>query len=403
MLFPHQGAPARHIAGAHGAHLQVPHRDTRFSHSGRYRTNGTALFSPANRSSYSRPNRRELNCPDTREGVLVSLGSGLKMRATMSTAWSKVWIALALLVVTAAQGETLYERDGITLEGTVRMVARDAATCQVREDDAHHAGNDGKPLHVWRLDYGAFNRSGNPLRQLTAHFQIEAEWPPCTNWSGLGQYPGPVQWAGSFETLQRTGGLEAGGEARETLYVLAIDGQQPRFSRWQLDFRFGETAASSGPAPANPPAPERPPGPPRPVCDDTFDQWDDPPCWLELADRPDCYVWNTNYTPHKPVSWSGGCVEGRASGRGTATGTPVWFWEHDYSCSSAEAALGYCPPYESRGTYVDGKREGRWTEREAKNSVVEGPYVEGKRHGEWIEHRDGKVRRHRYSHGKYQE
>ena len=180
--------------------------------------------------------------------------------------------------------ETLYERDGITLEGTVRMVARDAATCQVREDDAHHAGNDGKPLHVWRLDYGAFNRSGNPLSQLTAHFQIEAEWPPCTNWTGLGQYPGPVQWAGSFETLQRTGGLEAGGEARETLYVLAIDGQQPRFSRWQLDFRFGETAASSEPAPANPPAPVRPPGPPRPVCDDTFDQWDDPPCWLELAE-----------------------------------------------------------------------------------------------------------------------
>ena len=156
-------------------------------------------------------------------------GSGLTMRANMRTTWSKVWVSLVLLVVTAARGETLYERDGITLEGTVRMVDRDAATCQVREDDAHHAGNNGKPLHVWRLDYGAFNWSGNPLSQLTAHFQIEAEWPPCTNWTGLGQYPGPVQWVGSFETLQRTGGLEAGGEARETLYVLAIDGQQPRF------------------------------------------------------------------------------------------------------------------------------------------------------------------------------
>ena len=114
-------------------------------------------------------------------------------------------------------------------------------------------------------------------------------------------------------------------------------------------------------------------------------------------------MWNTNYTPHKPVSWSGGCVERRASGKGTATGTPVWFWGHEDSCSSAEAALGYCPPYESRGMYVNGKREGHWTEREAQNSVVEGPYVDGKRHGEWIEHRDGKVYRHHYMHGKYQE
>ena len=164
------------------------------------------------------------------------------------------------------------------------------------------------------------------------------------------------------------------------------------------------TAPSASPArPEPPPAPEAPPRPSRPVCDETLDGWDDPPCWLKLASHPDCHVWNTNYTPHKPVSWSGGCVEGSASGKGTATGTPVWFWEHDYSCSSAEAALGYCPPYECVGMYVNGKREGRWTEKEAQNSVLEGPHVDGKRHGERIEHRDGKVYRHRYIHGKYQE
>ena len=60
----------------------------------------------------------------------------------MRTTWGNVWIALVLLTVTAAQGATLYERDGITLEGTVRMVARDAATCQVAADDTLHAGNE---------------------------------------------------------------------------------------------------------------------------------------------------------------------------------------------------------------------------------------------------------------------
>ena len=316
--------------------------------------------------------------------------------------------ALAVATAPAAAG-TLYEEQGVSLEGAVRLVGRNAATCQVLKEnetpETYEAtkANHGRPLHVWRLDYAALNGSGKVLSNLTAHFQIEAEWPPCTNWTGLGQYPGPVQWASSFETIQRTGGMQPAELATATAYVLAIDGQQPRFSRWQLDFRFGEPSAPPQSEAAAPPAPEAPPSPPHPVCDETFDQWDDPPCWLELASHPDCYVWNTNYTPHKPVSWSGGCVEGRASGKGTATGTPVWFWGHEYSCSSAEAALGYCPPYESRGTYENGKRDGHWIEREFKNSVLEGPYVDGKRHGEWIEHRDGKVYRERYVHGKYRE
>ena len=197
---------------------------------------------------------------------------------------------IAALAVAAAPvaAATLYEEQGVSLEGSVRMVARAAATCQVLADsetpEAYEAtkANHGRPLHVWRVDYGVFNGSGQSLGDLTAHFGIEAEWPPCTNWTGLGQYPGPVQWAGSFETLQRTGGLEAGGEARETLYVLAIDGQQPRFSRWQLDCRFGETATPSEPEPAVPPAPEPPPDPPllSPLCEETRE---DGVCWIELT------------------------------------------------------------------------------------------------------------------------
>ena len=102
------------------------------------------------------------------------------------------------------------------------MVHRTAATCQVLEENEsaesheHTKNNHGRSLHVWRLDDSVLNGSGQTLSDVTAHFQIEAEWLPCTNWMGLGQFSGPVQWAGSFETIQLTGGLQAGGEAAAT-------------------------------------------------------------------------------------------------------------------------------------------------------------------------------------------
>ena len=36
-----------------------------------------------------------------------------------------------LLLALAAPAATPYEREGVSLEGTVRLVGRDAATCQV--------------------------------------------------------------------------------------------------------------------------------------------------------------------------------------------------------------------------------------------------------------------------------
>ena len=298
--------------------------------------------------------------------------------------WIKTGMATGLLTVGALPAAILYEKDGIALEGTVRLVGRNAATCQVLEEnetpetyDATKA-NHGRPLHVWRLDYGALNASGKALSNLTAHFQIEAEWPPCTNWTGLGQYPGPVQWAGSFETIQRTAGLEVGGEARETVYVLAIDGQQPLFRNWQLDFRFGETTAKAEEVlrPIAPPPEPEPRLPPQPAC---VGPQDGAECWIEVTNHPRCYLWNDGYTPDEPVSWSGVCLDNRASGRGTVTGTPVRFAE--FPCGSEVG----CPPYQSRGAYQTGKKQGRWIERHAANLVSEGPYVDGKRHGHWID------------------
>ena len=333
-------------------------------------------------------------------------------------------LVAALAVATApAAADTLYEEQGVSLEGTVRLVGRNAATCQVLEENespetyAAIKANHGRPLHVWRLDYGALNASGQPLSDLTAHFQVEAEWPPCTNWTGLGQYPGPVQWAGSFETLQRTGGLEAGGEARETLYVLAIDGTEPRFANWQVDYRFGTAGEPGGEAPRAPAAvaPNLPPaaegGPtasplPKPLCEG---QEQGAECWRELANQPGCYLWTEFHLPTYRLEWTGGCSARLASGSGTLTvigegeehkhngayrnGKEEGHWTFRYASGSV---------YE--GPFLNGKRHGQWMERESNGTSAEGPYVNDERHGRWvIRYADGTVDEARYVHGEYQE
>ena len=163
----------------------------------------------------------------------------------MHACWTRIWIAASLFAAGAAQGETLYQRDGITLEGTVRMVTRGAGVCQVLAEnhppDVYEGmkANHGQPLDVWQLDFAARNGSGRRLAYLTAHLKIDSEWPPCTNWTGPeGRYGKRPQWAGSFETLQRVSGMEPGEQVSDTVYVLAFHSHEPRFENWQLDYRF---------------------------------------------------------------------------------------------------------------------------------------------------------------------
>ena len=175
----------------------------------------------------------------------------------MSASWIKTWIAAGILTASTAQGEILYQRDGITLEGTVRIENREGAVCQVLPD--HHPAdvyermraNHGKPLHVWRLHFAARNGSGRNLEHLTAHFSIASEAPLCTSWSGpLGNYAKPVQWANSFRVLQKPYGMDPDEEVSDTVFVLAFYDQQPKFESWNVDYRFGVAgpagAASSG-------------------------------------------------------------------------------------------------------------------------------------------------------------
>ena len=167
------------------------------------------------------------------------------------------WTAVGVLGVCAVHGETLFEQDGIMLEGMVRMVAREAGVCQVLEANEspesyeRMKANHGQPLHVWRMDFGARNGSGRRLEQLTANFKIDSEWPPCTNWTGPeGRYAKPVQWAGSFEVLQRPSGMQPGEEVADTVFVLAFHDREPRFENWQVDYRFAGGAESVADPPA---------------------------------------------------------------------------------------------------------------------------------------------------------
>ena len=52
--------------------------------------------------------------------------------------------------------------------------------------------NQGRPLHVWQLDMSVHNNTDKPLDFLSADFNIESPWPPCTNWSGEGRGGGPA-------------------------------------------------------------------------------------------------------------------------------------------------------------------------------------------------------------------
>ncbi len=154
-------------------------------------------------------------------------------------------LAVLVAAVAGVDAEILYERDGIRLEGTARRVTRGASVCNVvKERHSEQVyerikANHGRSLHVWRLDYAAHNGSGRQLEHLKASLTIAAEWPPCTTWSGPeGSYPKTVQSGGSIEVLQRPYGMGPSEQASDRVYVLALEGHEPRYGSWEIDYRI---------------------------------------------------------------------------------------------------------------------------------------------------------------------
>ena len=123
-------------------------------------------------------------------------------------------------------------------------------------------------------------------------------------------------------------------------------------------------------------------------------------CWMEVTGQPGCYVWDNVAVPDATVSWTvtwtGTCCEGRAQGEGTLK----WVW-----VESKHEDLGtsyYERTSESTGSLKEGKKHGKWTDRDANGRAWEGSYVEGKRQGEWVvRFSNGSVAEGPYMDGEY--
>ena len=155
------------------------------------------------------------------------------------------------------QGEVLYEREGIQLRGTARIITYNAAVCHVSEANytaeryEELKSNEGQPLHVWQLDFSVYNGSGRSLSYLRADFEMEATPPPCTNWTGEGPgggpsggpYSGTVFWGNQSRTLSTTVGMSAGEAKQGVVYLAVFHADRPSFERWSTQFNYGEGEA----------------------------------------------------------------------------------------------------------------------------------------------------------------
>ena len=112
-------------------------------------------------------------------------------------------------------------------------------------------------------------------------------------------------------------------------------------------------------------------------------------CWMEIAQKPGCHVWNPNPQPAERVTWTGECAGGLAQGAGTLT------WTSD---GSQQTETGRLQNGKHNGTWVirlangsvqegpivDGEPNGTWILRSASGTVEEGPLVNGERNGHWV-------------------
>ena len=182
------------------------------------------------------------------------------------------------LLGSPASAEILYDREGIQVQGTARIVSRNAATCNVLEEKyspeeyQKMKANQGRPLHVWQLDISAHNLTGKPLDFLSATFNIESPWPPCTNWSGEGPgggpsgdfvdaegQPQPVSWAGALKVLSMPYGMRVGQVERDTVFLAVFHEDRPVFKNWSVDYTFARQRSQGQQAPAAPQSREDPP------------------------------------------------------------------------------------------------------------------------------------------------
>ena len=266
-------------------------------------------------------------------------------------------VLLAFVTAPDAWAKRLYEIDGIELRGGARIVTYGAATCNVKEG-SHSAAeyerikdNDGQPLDVWQLDFSVYNGSGKWLDHLVARYGIESKWPDCTSWDGpTGTYSEPLQWADTIGIIQESGRnvVAPGATLTDSAFILVFHQDQPHFSNWSVDFRFGD-APHEEPGNADRPT-IVPEAQEQPFQIDAQQMCDSKPkgsaCWEKLTNISECYTWIPQSRPnYQIVTWTGDCSEGLAQGVGT------WKMQSLY------------PTVEGTGLLQKGKKQGHWVER----------------------------------------
>ena len=117
-------------------------------------------------------------------------------------------------------------------------------------------------------------------------------------------------------------------------------------------------------------------------------------CWMELENKPECYVWNDYLEKNEAATWIGTCSGGFAQGSGRLT--LVEGHERKYEVlglgSMADGKqIGIWTLHIDRGTvatgpFENGKANGMWMFRHESGEKEEGPVVEGEKHGRWIWH-----------------
>ena len=173
---------------------------------------------------------------------------GDPMQTRVLPRFTALTTALVLFTPLAAdlRGRPLLEDNGIELHGTEQLVLSRGGTCNVLESDTSYEArkdNQGAPMDIWRLEFAVRNGSGRWLDHLIARFQIEAEWPDCTNWDvpDGARFAQPIEWAGSAGHIQQSGRnvVAPGQTLTATKFFIVLRGDpQPRFSNWSMEFDF---------------------------------------------------------------------------------------------------------------------------------------------------------------------
>ena len=296
------------------------------------------------------------------KGIRSNVAKGTaRMRENMPL-FAGLLVGSWILWGSSLQAEILYDRDGIQLQGTARIITYNAATCHVLKESLPESryeelkGHDGQPLHVWQLDYSAYNGTGKGLSYLRADFDVESEYPPCSNWTGEGpgnsatgseRYSDPVQWGNQSRTLSAPAGMGSGEVKEGVLYLAVYHTHRPSFRRSSVHFTFGEPDQTAPPPTEKAAASPHESGPDRgqkvrtgspssfqnaPPC---AGQPKGTACWMELANQPGCYVWNGSLAVDETVIWTGECAEGMGEG----TGTLNWVWDGGKESSETTGRL----------------------------------------------------------------